>query len=91
MQRLTLPLQIAAKLSSGLGRDIMHVKLSEEQVVQRYLGVGTPEHMAKFLASIEVSTANGREETLNDAVKEVTGRPPQKFDVWIQENKATWQ
>ena len=49
---------------------------------------GMPEHYAKFLASLEVRNANEREETMNDDVEKVTGRPPQKFDVFVQENKA---
>ena len=36
---------------------------------------------------LEVATANGGEERLNDAVEQVTERPPQKFNAWVQENK----
>ena len=69
----------------------MHVKLSEEEAVQRFLKVGMPEHYAKMLSSIEVASANGAEERSNDAVERVTGRPPQTFDTWVQQNKAAWQ
>jgi hypothetical protein len=79
------------KLSSGLGRDVVHVKLPEEQMVQRFLNLGLPEHYAKFLASIEVTTANGVEERLNGDVERVIGRPPQTFDAWVQQNKTAWQ
>ena len=73
-------MQIAAKLSSGLGREVVHVKLSEEESVQRLLRLGLPEHYAKFLPSIEVATVNGMEERLGDAMERVTGRSPQNFD-----------
>ena len=52
---------------------------------------GMPEHYAKFLTSLEVRSANGREGTMNDDIEKVTGRPPQKFDAFVQENKAVWQ
>ena len=53
--------------------------------------MGVPEEYAKFLAFLEVGSANGMEERLNGTVEQVTGRPPQKFDVWAQENKTAWQ
>ena len=69
----------------------MHVKLSEEVRVEQLLGEDVPEHFAKFLTPLETGTAGGMEERLNDAVAKVTGRPAQKFDAWVQHNKAVWQ
>ena len=83
-------MQIAMKFSSGLGREIVNVKLSEEQSAQQHMKIGNPEHYAKFLASLETASAH-RIEITNDVVKRVTGRPPQTFDAWIQENKMAWQ
>ena len=83
-------MQIAAKLSSGLGREVVHVKLSGEQSAQRFLNMGLPEHYAKLLSSLEVGSAKGMEERENDAVEQVAGRPPQKFDAWVQQNKTAW-
>ena len=88
---LRVSLQIVAKFSSGLGRELVHIKLSEEEQIQRMIKSVMPEHYAKFLTSLEVRSANGREETMNDDVEKVTGRPPQKFDALVQENKAVWQ
>ena len=84
-------LQITAKFSSGLGREVVHIKFSEEEQIQRMIKSGVPEHFAKFLTSLEVRSANEREETMNDDVEKVTGRPRQKFDAFVQENKAVWQ
>ena len=66
----------------------MHVKVSETERVQQYLDKGLPEFYAKFLTSLEVGSAGGMEERVTDDVERVTGRPPQKFDDWVQENKA---
>lgn len=88
---LTYFMQIAAKFSTGLGRKIEHVKLSEEEQVKKGLSMGLPEQYAKFLAWLEAQTATGAEERSDDSVERVTGRPPQTFDAWVQQNKATWQ
>lgn len=42
------------------------------------------------MASIEVNTANGAEDMSNDIVSEVTGKPAQRFDDWVQEHKSAW-
>ncbi|KAJ9642050.1 hypothetical protein H2199_005265 [Coniosporium tulheliwenetii] len=83
--------EIAAKLSSGLGREIVHVKLSEEEAAQRYLKLGLPDQFAKFMSYLEAAAARGDEERSNDAVERVSGRPPLKFDEWVQQNKKAWQ
>ncbi|KAF4637941.1 hypothetical protein G7Y89_g155 [Cudoniella acicularis] len=61
--------QIAAKMSNGIGREVKHVKISEDEVSKRYQGTGMPMHMADFLARIEVETANGVEERKGNAVE----------------------
>jgi hypothetical protein len=83
--------QIASKLGKNLGREIVHVKLSEQERIQQYLDKGMPEFYARFLISLEVGTAGGMEERMNDHVEKVTGRPPQGFDDWVQEKKAVWE
>jgi len=54
------------------------------------MNAGWPEQGAHFMSWIESTTADGREALLGDAVEKAVGRPPQNFDDWIQENKASW-
>jgi hypothetical protein len=82
--------QIAAKLSNGLGRKIEHARLSPEDNIQRYVQSGFPEHYAKLLTMLETNTAQGAEERMNDNVELVTGRPPMKFDHWVQLHRSAW-
>lgn len=82
--------QIATKLSAILGRKIEHIKLSEEEKVQRQLKNGVPEFFARFLTYLEVTTARGDENRLNEVVKQVTGRSPQTFDQFALEAKEAW-
>jgi hypothetical protein len=84
-------LQVAAKLTSALGREVLHVKLTGEQRFQSLVGHGLPEHFARFLESIEVGTSNGDEDRVGDDVERVTGQKPTDFDTFAQENKAVWQ
>lgn len=69
----------------------MHVKISKEESAQRWMGLGLPESSANFMAFLEDACADGMEEKLTDEVEMVTGRPPQKFDEWLQHNKTKWQ
>ena len=68
----------------------MHVKLSEDEVVAKYMNGGMPEGFSKFLANIEVQTKNGLEVGLNDTVERATGQSGLTFDEWALQNKACW-
>lgn len=88
---LTTTVQIAEKLSSRLGREIVNVKLTDEERVLSYIGQGLPEYYAKFMTYLETGTARGiEEERTSDAVERVTGRTGHTFDAFAEENKAAW-
>lgn len=69
----------------------MHVKRSEQERVQQLMSMSMPEQLAKLIAFLEVSSVKGAEERMNHVVEKVTGRSPQNFDAWVEENKAAWQ
>ncbi|KAH7350584.1 hypothetical protein BKA65DRAFT_241896 [Rhexocercosporidium sp. MPI-PUGE-AT-0058] len=83
--------EAAAKFSKALDRDIKHVRLNQEQNIQQYMKIGLPQAAAGFMTWLELNTSNGSEEMTNDAVEQITGRPPKTLDAYIQENKTTWQ
>jgi hypothetical protein len=83
--------QVATKLSNFLGRKIENVKLSGEENEKRWLSLGVPTHVAGFMVRIEVATSKGAEERENHDVEILTGKVPQSFGNWVQENKAVWQ
>ena len=58
---------------------------------KRYLSFSLPEYFAKFLTHLEVMTAEGMEERTNDVVEKVTGRPPVRFEEFVEENKGGWE
>lgn len=83
--------ELAAKLSSSLGRECVHVKLTRDERSLDLKSHGVPDHLADVLTLYEVLTAGGEEARENDVVQEVTGRPPKNFDTFVQENKAAWE
>ncbi|KAH8661395.1 hypothetical protein BGZ60DRAFT_455250 [Tricladium varicosporioides] len=82
--------QIAAKISQATGRMVQHQNVSEEESAKRFQEFGMPDNVAKFLAKIEVDTANGDEERTGNDVERVIGRPGQTFDAWVEVHKTSW-
>ncbi|KAH6677490.1 hypothetical protein B0J14DRAFT_536068 [Halenospora varia] len=82
--------QIAAKISQAIGRTVQHQRVSQEESAKRFQGFGMPDHVAKFLAKIEVGTANGDENRTGNDMERVTGRPGQTFDTWVKAHKTSW-
>ncbi|KAE8351817.1 agroclavine dehydrogenase [Aspergillus coremiiformis] len=82
--------QIAAILTSLLGRKITHVQLSEAGMAQRLESTGMPTEDAQMLAGMDTLIKNGAEDRLNQVVEEVTGIPPQSFSDFAVQEKRTW-
>lgn len=69
---------------------MVHVRLGAEEKTKLLMGFGLADHYAKFLTFLETSAATGVEERMNDAVEKVTGKPPQSFEDFAEQNKAVW-
>ncbi|CAG8950863.1 hypothetical protein HYFRA_00003080 [Hymenoscyphus fraxineus] len=79
---------VAQILSSKLGKDISHIQISEEESRERFLGMGMPNHIAEFLASIEGATASGIEEFEGGDFEMVMGTRPESFEEWVERVKG---
>lgn len=79
---------MAAKLSKGLRREIVNVKLNGKQSVKQWLKAGAPEHVAKLMSRLETRTAVGTEDREDGSFEKVTGQKPQYFDAWVKEKSA---
>ncbi len=82
--------QVAETLGKGLGREIKHVKLTQEESKRRYREeLGMPEHFAKMMAALEAQTRSGAEEIIFEkgTVERVTGKRAMGFREWVEENK----
>lgn len=81
----------AAKiLSEALGREITHVNLSKQQLQEGMLSAGLPQDYAEVLAGLSAGAADGSEERLSPAVKDITGKEPVTFRDFVAQNKAVW-
>ena len=83
--------EVAKTLSKVLGRTIEHVKISEQEAYDRFVKFGMSDYLSKFLARIEVGTANGAENFKGKDVEDVTGKKPESFEEWVKDNKAGFE
>jgi hypothetical protein len=77
-------MQIAELFTKALGRNITHVKITEEQMaaaMEQFM----PGDYARMLAGLDTAVKEGKENRLSDVVLKVTGRTPMKFEVYLGE------
>ncbi|KAI0381638.1 putative ergot alkaloid A [Hypomontagnella monticulosa] len=82
--------KVAAILTSVLGRQITHAKLSEAELSQKLQASGMPVEDADMLAGMDTIIKNGAEDRLNHVVEEITGSPPQSFQDFAVREKGAW-
>ncbi|KAI4726143.1 NAD(P)-binding protein [Aureobasidium sp. EXF-10728] len=83
--------EIAEKLSKRLGKQIVHVKLTQQQRVQGMKSAGVPEEMAEFLTGLEIMAKEGREAWQGNDVEIVTGKKAISFDEFVGLNGRAWK
>ena len=77
--------QIAEIFTKALGRTITHIKITEDQAAAGMEQWGIPPDYAKMLAGLDTAVKDRKENRLNDVVLRVTGHPPKKFEVYLEE------
>lgn len=78
-------------MTTHLGKPVRHIRVSVDELVQRYLDLGVSEGVARFLPQLDAMTAAGGEERIkNDAVDKITAKAPMSFDAWVQQRKQVW-
>lgn len=92
MSRLTnICVQVAKILTEVLAKPIEHLKLSGDELSKWYQSQRIPAEMADFLADLDVNfVRSGKEQRLNTAVKDVTGKEPISFRAFAEANKQVW-
>ena len=83
--------QVAKTLTEILGKPIEHLKLSGHELSKWYQSQRIPAEVADFLAGLDVEVvSSGKEQRLNIAVKDVTGKEPISFRAFAEANKQVW-
>ncbi|KAK2772969.1 hypothetical protein FQN52_004803 [Onygenales sp. PD_12] len=84
--------QVAEILSSVLGREISHEKLSGEEfgafMTEK---AGVTRDYADMLVGMDVAISKGSEERMNDVVERVTGEKPKTFREFAEGVKGVWE
>ena len=75
--------EIAARLSAALGRDIRHVELTPAAMLQRLTGQGLPRQFAEDVVELWQRVGTGSLSAVTSAVRELTGRDPRTFDEFL--------
>lgn len=82
---------VAATLTSVLGRTITHRNLTADELTERFLAAGLPSEYAPSLAAMDTAIRDGAEEGLGAGhVLEVTGHPPRSFRSFVEEHRDVW-
>jgi len=82
--------QVAERITSLLGKKIIHQKLSEGQKTELMLRQALDWEQAKFLTFVDVEASKGAEEGSNDVIEKITGRPPKTFEEFLEAHKPIW-
>ena len=82
--------EVAAILSEVTGRSIVHQRLSEAQLTERYRALGLPADYAPVLASMDTAIAGGAEDRVTAEVQTLTGRAPNDFRSFARAAHASW-
>lgn len=83
---------VAEILTKKLGREITHVKLTEDELADAMTNFGIPGDYASLLAQLDTAIKNGEEERLNSVILDVTGREPIRFQEFVERcvEKGVW-
>ena len=82
---------VARELTSALGHEIQHCRLSEIELAARHMSSGLPKDYAETLSAMDTSIAEGSEDRITDNVEQITGRPARTLTEFIAKNVATWR
>ncbi|WP_042375576.1 NAD(P)H-binding protein [Streptacidiphilus neutrinimicus] len=83
--------EAAAIISEATGRTIVHHEMDREAWVAGAIADGIPPEYGAVLRQLTETIASGNGARPNDAVKQITGRPPRTFRDFARKNTAAWK
>lgn len=72
--------ELAAKLSSVLGKEVRYINVSEADAKTGMMAMGMPDWMADGWAKIALMVSTGAASKVTNHVQEITGQAPRSFD-----------
>jgi len=83
--------EVAAKLSTLLGRGVQHVVVPDAAAYQAILGMGMDTWYATGLTFLNQGVRHGAADRVLGTTELVTGKAPRTMDAFLQENLAAFQ
>ena len=83
--------EAAAIISKASGLEVVHVRLSFDDLAARFEAIGIERSYARILAGMDAAIAGGAEDRVSDAVKRVTGKQPLAFAAFAAANIDAWR
>ena len=81
---------VAARLTTAVGRDVRHIDLTADALAERYQRHGLDADYANMLAAMDLPISRGSEDRVTDGVRWATGTPPTGLDEFIRREYACW-
>lgn len=81
---------VANLIAKATGREILHHRLTERQMADRFIAYGIPGDFAPGLAAMDTEIATGAENRTTEYVFKVTGRAAGSFKDFVARNAAAW-
>ncbi|SOD62785.1 Uncharacterized conserved protein YbjT, contains NAD(P)-binding and DUF2867 domains [Streptomyces zhaozhouensis] len=82
--------EAARILTARTGRRVRVERVTEREQAAAYRASGMPAEFADALAAVERGIAEGREDRVSTAVRELTGRPPRAFAEFVSAHAHEW-
>lgn len=82
---------IAAIITSALGRPVRHLSLDPPALTARFVAQGLPPDYANTLAGLDADIAAGAEEYTTSGVEQVTGHRPTSFRAFADRVLERWK
>lgn len=82
--------EIAALIGRVAGKEIEVVHITPEQLEQNLMAAGLPPFVVPIVWGIEENTRTGRAGEVSADFQTLTGRPAQRLEDWLQQNRAAF-
>jgi ergot alkaloid biosynthesis protein len=83
--------EIAKAVSKVAKRTVKHVRMSNDELADRFIRIGMAQDYAAFLAGLDEFLATGAEDRTTNVVKRLTGRAPRKFAEFARDAARAWR
>ncbi|PCI88247.1 MAG: ergot alkaloid biosynthesis protein [Hyphomicrobiales bacterium] len=82
--------QAADIISSAIDKPVSHIKLTVEELTQRWQSFGLDEGYAQMLSGMDGVIKDGVEDRTTNSVLNITGKPPRSLAQFVQQNMGVW-